>query len=169
MNSPNKRSLTLSLRMWGWRELSPSQRLLKRKSSCLPTRTSQDLHLILTTNLSWVSLTTYANIPSGHHVSVHQIAKYSTDPRMPHGEAIIYLVRYLMRSRDVRIRFSPNPSKGFECYCNANFAGNCNKAGVAHDPSTDKLQSGWIIFYADCPIIWASKLQLQIALLTTEA
>ena len=37
------------------------------------------------------------------------------------------------------------------------------------DPSTSKSQSGWITFYAACPIIWASKLQTQVALSTTEA
>ena len=74
-----------------------------------------------------------------------------------------------MRSRDVGIRFSSDPRKGFECYCDADFAGNWNKAGVEHDPSTAKSRSGWIIFYAGCPIIWASKLQSQVALLTTKA
>jgi hypothetical protein len=101
--------------------------------------------------------------------ATHQIAKYSSDPRVPHGEAIIYLVRYLMRSRDVGIRFSPDSSKGFECYCDADFSGNWNKSNAAHDPSTAKSRSGWIIFYAGCPIIWASKLQSQVALSTTEA
>ena len=101
--------------------------------------------------------------------AVHQIAKFSADPRMPHGEAIIYLVRYLMRSRDIGIRFSPNPSKGFECFCDADFAGNWNKDVAEHDPSTAKSRSGWIIFYAGCPIIWASKLQSQVALSTMEA
>jgi len=74
-----------------------------------------------------------------------------------------------MRSRDVGIRFSPNSSKGFECFCNAAFAGNWNKAGAEHDLSTAKSQSGWIIFFAGCPIIWESKLQSQVALSTTEA
>jgi hypothetical protein len=37
------------------------------------------------------------------------------------------------------------------------------------DPRTAKSQSGWIIFYAGCPISWAFKLQYQIALSTTEA
>jgi hypothetical protein len=37
------------------------------------------------------------------------------------------------------------------------------------DPSTTKSQSGWIIFYTGCPVSWASKLQSQIALSTTEA
>ena len=75
----------------------------------------------------------------------------------------------LMRSRDVGIRFLPNPTKGFECYCDADFVGNWNKAGAEHDPSTAKSQSGWIVFYAGFPIIWASKLQSQVALSTTEA
>ena len=37
------------------------------------------------------------------------------------------------------------------------------------DPSTSKSRSGWIIFYAGCPVSWASKLQSQVALSTTEA
>jgi hypothetical protein len=40
---------------------------------------------------------------------------------------------------------------------------------ATHDPSTAKSRSGWIIFYTGCPIIWASKLQSQVALSTTEA
>ncbi len=37
------------------------------------------------------------------------------------------------------------------------------------DPSTAKSRSGWVIFYAGCPVSWASKLQSQIALSTTKA
>jgi hypothetical protein len=37
------------------------------------------------------------------------------------------------------------------------------------DPSTAKSQSGWIFFYAGCPVSWASKLQSQVALSTTKA
>ncbi len=36
------------------------------------------------------------------------------------------------------------------------------------DPSTAKSRCGWIIFYAGCPVSWASKLQSQVALSTTE-
>ena len=57
----------------------------------------------------------------------------------------------------------------FECYCDADFSGNWNKDGAAHDPSTAKSRSGWIIVYAGCPIIWAFKLQSQVAQLITEA
>ena len=32
-----------------------------------------------------------------------------------------------------------------------------------------KSRSGWIVFYAGCPVIFASRLQSQVALSTTEA
>jgi hypothetical protein len=33
--------------------------------------------------------------------AMHQIAKYSSDPRQSHGEAILYLVCYLKKMRDL--------------------------------------------------------------------
>jgi hypothetical protein len=44
-----------------------------------------------------------------------------------------------------------------------------NKQFAHRNPSTAKSQSGWIILYANCPIIWASKLQTQVALSTIKA
>jgi hypothetical protein len=101
--------------------------------------------------------------------AMHQIAKYSSDPRQSHGEAILYLVRYLKKTRDLRLKFKPDPKKGFDCYCDADFSGNWNKEFTPLDPSAAKSQSGWIIFYAGCPISWASKLQSQVVLSTTKA
>jgi hypothetical protein len=101
--------------------------------------------------------------------ATHQIAKYSSDPRQSHGEAIFYLIRYLKKTRDLGLRFKPDSNKGFECYCDADFSGLWNKAFAPVDPSTSKSRSGWIIFYAGCPVSWASKLQSQVALSTTEA
>ncbi len=96
----------------------------------------------------------------------HQIAQYSLES---HGKAIQHLVRYLKKTCNLGLKLKPDLKKGFECYCDANFSENWNKAFAAVDPSTAKSQSGWIIFYAGCPISWASKLQSQVALSTTEA
>jgi hypothetical protein len=85
--------------------------------------------------------------------AVHQIVKYLADPREPHGKAILYLVRYLKKSREVGIRFNPKSEKGFECYCDADFSGNWTSTIAGVDPSTSKSCSGWAIFYAGCPII----------------
>jgi hypothetical protein len=101
--------------------------------------------------------------------AIHQIAKYSSDPRQSHGEAILYLICYLKKTRELGIRFKPDPKKGFECYYDVDFSGLWNKAFAPVDPGTSKLQSGWIIFYAGCPVSWASKLQSQVALSTAEA
>jgi hypothetical protein len=90
--------------------------------------------------------------------ATHQIAKYSSNPREPHGEAIVYLVGYLKKTRYLGARFKPELDKGFECYCKADFSGNWNKSFADVAPSTSKSCSGWVVFYAGCPIIWASKL-----------
>jgi hypothetical protein len=79
--------------------------------------------------------------------AMHQIAKYSSNPRQSHGEAILYLVHYLKKTRNLGLKFKPDPKKGFECYCDTDFSENWNREFVPMDPSTAKSQSGWIIFY----------------------
>ncbi len=37
--------------------------------------------------------------------ATHQIAKYSSDPRTSHGEAVLYLIRYLKKTRDLGLLF----------------------------------------------------------------
>ena len=44
--------------------------------------------------LNYLSQTTRPDIM----YATHQIAKYSADPRKPHGEAILYLVWYLKKT-----------------------------------------------------------------------
>jgi hypothetical protein len=101
--------------------------------------------------------------------AMHQIVKYLSDPRQSHGEAILYLVHYLKKTWDLGLNFKPDPKKGLECYCDADFSGNWNREFAHVYPSTAKSQSRWIIFYAGCPISWTFKLQSQIALSTTKA
>jgi hypothetical protein len=59
--------------------------------------------------------------------------------------------------------------KGFDCCSDADFSGNYNHKTAADDPSTAKSRSGCVIFYAGCPIYWASKLQTEIALSSTKS
>ncbi len=70
--------------------------------------------------------------------ATHQIARYLSDPIQSHGEAILYLVCYLKKMRNLGLKFKPDPKKGFKCYCDADFSGNWNKAFVAVDPSNAK-------------------------------
>ena len=101
--------------------------------------------------------------------AVHQVTKYSSNPRKEHGEAIIFIVKYLKAIRQLGLCFEPDPTKGLQCYCDVDFAGNWNKQFAMTDPSTAKYRSSWIVFYGGCPIIWAPKLQSQVVLSTMEA
>ncbi|KAL7457129.1 hypothetical protein ACHAXS_000396, partial [Conticribra weissflogii] len=74
--------------------------------------------------------------------ATHQIAKYSADPRKEHGEAILFLVKYLKRTKNLGLKFKPNPKQGFDCFCDADFSGNWNKLLAPTDPSTAKSRSG---------------------------
>jgi len=42
--------------------------------------------------------------------AVYQVAKYSSNPRLEHGEAIIYIVKYLKATHHIGLRFKPDPS-----------------------------------------------------------
>ena len=69
---------------------------------------------------------------------------------------------------DKGLVLQPDLSRGFECYVDANWAGNYKKAYI-EIPWTAFLRTGYLIYNAGCPIIWGSKLQSIVALSTTEA
>jgi hypothetical protein len=74
-----------------------------------------------------------------------------------------------MATKDKGLILHPDPTKAFEVHVDCNFAGNWVKEGAMNDPSTVKLRTGYIISYGDCPVIWASKLQTEIVLSSTES
>ena len=74
--------------------------------------------------------------------AVHSCAKYSSDPRKEHGEAVLYIAMYLKRTRTLGLKFKPNPSKGFEDYVDADFSGLWNRIEAPTDPSTAKSRAG---------------------------
>ena len=62
----------------------------------------------------------------------------------------------------------PLHNKSFDCYADAGFAGDFVKE-YGEDPSMARSRTGFVIMYGGCPLIWASKLQTEVALSTTEA
>lgn len=100
--------------------------------------------------------------------AVHQCARFSESPRVEHSRAVKMIGRYLKATRNKGIICKPT-GVGFECYSDADFAGNWSERYAIEDSSTARSRSGYIIFYAGCPIVWASKLQTEIALSSTES
>ena len=102
-------------------------------------------------------------------VSIHQCARFSESPKKSHAEAVKRIGRYLLATRDKGIIIHPNKSRQFDCWVDADFAGNWRQADAHSDPMTAKSRSGWIVRFASAPITWASKMQTITAMSTTEA
>ena len=101
--------------------------------------------------------------------AVHQCARFMEKPKQVHYDAVKRLERYLLHTKDKGLVPRPDPDRSLDTFADADFSGNWNKHEAADDPSTAKSRTGYIIKLAACSILWASKLQTQIALSTTEA
>ena len=101
--------------------------------------------------------------------ATHQCARFCVDPKESHVKAVIHLAKYLQGTINEGIILDPKENKSFEAFADADFAGNWNSQTAMDDPSTAKSRTGFVITYASCPILWASKLQTCISLSTTEA
>ena len=99
--------------------------------------------------------------------AVHQCARFSSDPKQSHADAVKHIGRYLKGTPHKGLTIRPDTQQSFQCWVDADFAGNWKPEGAQHDPMTAKSCSGWIIQYAGCPIMWSSKLQMLTALSTT--
>jgi hypothetical protein len=100
--------------------------------------------------------------------AVHQCARFSSNPKQEHGEAVKWICRYLAGTRDKGMIYDPTDDS-FKCYVDANWIGDWDPKEAPTDPDTARSRSGYIIYYAGCPLVWASKMQTQIALSTTES
>ena len=103
--------------------------------------------------------------------SVHQCARFCSDPKKSHEQAIERVLRYLQflrRTNSLGIVYKPDSSKSINTYVDASFAGEWNTEWSG-EPSSVISRTGYVVCYADCPVIWSSKLQTEIALSTTEA
>lgn len=87
---------------------------------------------------------------------------------MPHEKAVEQIVIYLKTLKNKGLILDINPNPGIECFVDADFLGEYKKQ--KENSMRDCMsKTGYVIKYANCPIVWASKLQRMIALSTTEA
>ena len=100
--------------------------------------------------------------------AVHQCAKYSIDSKKFHEEAVKRIGRYLKKTKYKGLVFTPDGSNGIECYSDADLAGSWCRDD-ANQVGSVFSRTGYIIKLANCPIVWVSKMQTEIALSTTEA
>ena len=101
--------------------------------------------------------------------ATHHIARYVNNPKQEHGEAIKYLGRYLVETKDKGYIMNPDPSKGIEIYVDASFCQDWDPSLAGEDIDTARSRYGYIITYAGVPLVWKSSLATEVCLSTTEA
>ena len=92
--------------------------------------------------------------------SVHQCARFASNPKESHAIAIERIGNYLLGNKDKGIIINPDfKNESFTCWADAAFAGEWNRDTALNDPTTAKSRTGYVITYAGCPLMWTSKLQ----------
>ena len=101
--------------------------------------------------------------------AVHQCARFVSDPKKEHGEAVRWLARYLKGTKDKGTILKPMAGKDLEVFVDASFCGDWCPEEAAKDRDTARSRHGYVILYAGCPLLWKSQLQTEIALSSTES
>ena len=109
--------------------------------------------------------------------AVHKCARFCKNSEHIHEHVFKRILRYLLNfqpnSRGSNkfsqgILYQPDKNKSNETYVDSSFSGEWNTSW-SDEPSSVMSRTGYIIFYAKCPIIWSSKLQTEITMSTTES
>jgi hypothetical protein len=101
-------------------------------------------------------------------VATHQCARYTHSPKMSQENAFKKIGRYLKGNLDHGLILNPSNELKIDCYPDADFAGIWNRDDV-QDPHYVCSRTGYVINLADCPVLWKSRLQTEIALSTMKA
>jgi hypothetical protein len=143
---------------------APSSTILCRDLDGAPFREKWDYQRIIG-KLNFLEKSTRPEIA----YAVHQCARFANNPRESHANSVKYLCRYLLGTKNEGLILRPDLSKSFEVHVGCDFACNWVKEDAMNDPSTAKSRTGYVISYQGCPITWASKLQTEVVLSTTES
>jgi hypothetical protein len=100
--------------------------------------------------------------------AVHQCARHCEKPKLQHTRAVKRIGRYLLATQEKGLIMKPN-NLGMECWVDAAHASEWSSKSAETDPNTARSRMGYVITYAGCPMHWASKMQTEIALSSTEA
>jgi hypothetical protein len=108
------------------------------------------------------------SVPPEIQMAVHQTTRFSVNPVRSHELAIMHIGHYLCNNCEWGITYKIDRSKGVRVFVDADFAGGWSSAD-ADNADNVLSRTGFVTCYANCPLIWCSKIQTKIALLTAKA
>jgi hypothetical protein len=101
-------------------------------------------------------------------MAVHQCARFCVNPKTLHELAVKRIVNYMLATRTFGLSLRPSRSFALDMYVDADFAGRWHKE-FSHLRDSVLSRTGYVVTFSGCPISWATKLQSEIALSTTES
>jgi hypothetical protein len=100
--------------------------------------------------------------------AVHQVARYTFQPRRRHEQALIRIGRYLKGTKDKGLIMVPTKDPRVDCYPDADFASLYGYEDN-QDPHCVRSRTGYVILAFGCPVVWRSVLQTMISQSTMES
>ena len=88
--------------------------------------------------------------------------------KIEHSVAVEYLVKILAGTQGKGVITKTTLEPSLKVHAEVDFVIKWNKSTARDDESTSKSESGFVITFANCPLLWTLKLRSQIALSTTE-
>ena len=85
--------------------------------------------------------------------AVHQCERHQINPRKSHANAIKHIFRYILRTKDNGITFTPTEnSTDIIAYVDADFCGSFEKVN-SEDPNECRSRSGYVRLYTGCTVL----------------
>jgi len=100
--------------------------------------------------------------------AVSQCARFTQNPGKSHEVALKRSGQYLKSTMEDDLVLAPNAMLYIDCFVDADFAGLWPHEEKL-DSSCVRSRTGFVIFVANCPIIWSSKPRTDIATSTMKA
>jgi hypothetical protein len=84
--------------------------------------------------------------------TTHQCVRFSEDPHQSHVDAVIWLCKYLLTTKDKGIIYDPKRDKSIELYADAALCGNWNKDTAAQDVIMTKSRTDYLLKFSSFTI-----------------
>ena len=99
------------------------------------------------------------------YFAVHQCAWFTHNTKVSHETHLKRICWYLQGTKNNGLVFNPSKKLVVDCYADADFAGLWVHEDPQH-PICARSRTGFVVTFANCPLLWVSKLHTEIALST---